>query len=179
MLPPGRIWKPTLSATPLVPLLLTVMVGAGGIQGSLGGASFVHISMYDMTTGGFLATAAGNRVLAPRTTAVQFHDHRSIIPRIHGLPSALTGTASFTPEGNSAVAAHQRYQKDAGSSWMWGNGVTLNPKNNNTLEAGSGKSEWDKQVAHIKLWGTSVLCSRHPGWRHITSCTPWNQSSQQ
>lgn len=128
-------------------------LGDGSMQGSLGGASFVHINTLAMTTGGLL-TSNDEWDFSP-------HAHTDATSPKSGLPSALTSTAFFTPEGNSPVAVYQRYRKDE-DGWIWGNAAMLNDVTNNTLKDVLQEQKASTHHMHMHIWILPCLLEHNP-----------------
>ncbi|GIL94242.1 hypothetical protein Vretimale_493, partial [Volvox reticuliferus] len=107
------------------------------MQGHVTGSHGVELATHAAATGGYMLRQTGWDCTAPNRAVP--HGQAAVDAgrqvRWDSDPSsALASVASFTPEGNSAATAYERYQKDAEGGWIWGNSITLDTTTNAALK---------------------------------------------
>ena len=123
--PLRRTWGNLASFALITCLLFSLAAGAGAMHGAVLQSDLAAISSNLVTSGGILLQHGGVRPSASSGLGydpwaeADPGDYAQWDTRGHAV--AMTSVGSFTPEGHSAAAAYQRYQKDSDGGWIWGN----------------------------------------------------------
>ncbi|GLC55390.1 hypothetical protein PLESTB_000982200 [Pleodorina starrii] len=101
------------------------------------GSDFARISSNVFTTGGVLLRQAGEGVSFAHggdPCAPSDPGGSDAFQCPGGHASVMASVSSFTPEGVSAAAAYDRYEKDPDGGWIWGNSALFDTQSKAALQ---------------------------------------------